>query len=82
MTERTRQIDPATLTSVGTLIVGGTAYPPLPIEPMEARQGLWATSTPRTQPPAPSQPTAPAGPAYPSLPLEPDTRDGNGGGRR
>lgn len=84
MTEHPRYIDAATLSGVMMpLIVGGTAYPPLPIEPIEARAEFRAASTARPRPaPTPSQPASPGGPAYPTLPLEPDTRDGNGGERK
>lgn len=55
--------------------VGGTAYPPLPIDPSEELGPSLQTPAPR---PAQPRPT-PSGPAYPSLPVEPETRDGKPG---
>jgi hypothetical protein len=60
------------------IIAGATAYAPLPIDPFEERTSV-AFAGPEPSPrPAP----APGGPAYPSLPVEPDTRDGGGGGKK
>jgi hypothetical protein len=55
---------------------GATAYAPLPVDPFEER-APGGFAGPR---PAPRPAPAPSGPAYPSLPIEPDTKDGGGGG--
>jgi len=60
------------------IIAGATAYAPLPVEPFEERTSADFAGTK----PAPRPVTPPSGPAYPSLPVEPDTRDGGGGGTR
>jgi hypothetical protein len=65
----------ATLVRPAVPMVGGTAYPPLPIDPSEELGPFLQTPAPRPSQPRP----APAGPAYPSLPVEPDTRDGKPG---
>lgn len=77
MTVNPQIIDARTL--AGYTVVGAvaTAYPPLPVDPLEERSSLMAPPRP-SQPPTP-QPPPPGGPAYPSLPVEPDTRDGKPG---
>jgi hypothetical protein len=83
MTSKMLPIDVRTLVARATPVRIATAYPSLPVDPVES----WAAASgpsPRPQPspgPTPSAPT-PGGPAYPSLPVEPDTRDGNPPGER
>jgi hypothetical protein len=79
MTDRTKTIDAKEL--IGSLVfqAGATAYPPLPIDPIEAGAEMIGGPSPR---PAPRPAPRPDGPAYPSLPIEPDTREGGQGGER
>ena len=79
-------LDIEDLKSSFTFVAGGTAYPPLPIDPFEGKATMLIGARPRPTPePAPSEappgPSSPSGPAYPSLPLEPDTRDDKPGER-
>jgi hypothetical protein len=74
------------LRSTFRFVAGGTAYPPLPIEPYEGNStmldGAGPRPTPASAPSGPRPAPSPGGPAYPSLPLEPDTKDDKPGERK
>jgi hypothetical protein len=82
MTKLTSMIDSRTLVHPFRMAAGATAYPPLPIDPVEGNAVMQAGERPRPAHPGPTPEPDPSGPGYFPLPTEPDTRDGGGAGAK